>query len=258
MVRYQVKFTKTALRDLSKAVSRYNSMLTRFEKTGGRTVAKRASVAEIKEQVSNTRELREYIKRLSDYKKVSDFQTGKAKGYRFATTKGERRTITRLDVAARRRYKKEIAELEKQKASADAETLINVVLPKIAELKAKPTVISNIKNRYIFEKVLKRYEREKLQPKTEFGSVAPVTLDHYLAAFSSMGLENVEGGQQIFHAIANMSESDFSTFISNNDDLSIDTIYDIGIQAQTKVNQIGARLGLDLSSLVGETDAVQE
>lgn len=243
---------------MSKAVSRYNSMLSRFEKSGGRTVAKRASAAEIKKQVSNTKELREYIKRLNDYKKISDFQTGKARGYRFATTKGERRTITRLDVAARRRYKKEIAELEKQKASADAETLINDVLPRIAELKAKPTVISNIKNRYIFEKVLKRYEREKLQPRAAMGTMAPVTLDHYLAAFSSMGLENVEGGAEIFHALANLSESDFANFISSNDELSIDAIYDVGIDAQTKVNQIGARLGLDLNSLVGGADGLQE
>lgn len=232
-------------------------MLARFEKTGGRTIAKRASVAEIKKQVSNTRELREYIKRLADYKKVSDFQTAKAKGYRFATTRGERRTITRLDVAARKRYKKEISDLEKQKASADAETLINDVLPRIAELKAKPTVISNIKNRFIFEKVLKRYERERLQPKTPLGTLAPVSLDHYLAAFSSMGLENVEGGQQLFHILANMSETEFSNFLANNDDLSIDTIYDIGIQAQTKVNQIGARLGYDIENLVGGADGLQ-
>lgn len=252
MARYQVKFTKSALRDLSKAVSRYNSMLARFTRNGGKTIAQKASVAEIKTQVSNTKELREYIKRLNDYKKVSDFTTETVKGFRFSTTKGERRTIKRLDTAARKRYKKEIAQLEKKKATASAEDLINTILPSIAELKAKPTVISNIKNRYIFEKVLKRYEREKTKPLVT--SMSPVTIDHYLAAFSSMGLENVPGGREVYHALANLSDTDFAALISEHDELSIDAIYDIGIDASAKVNQIGARLGLETSGLISEFD----
>ena len=252
MARYQVKFTKAALRDLNKAVSRYNSMLARYTKSGGKTIAQKASAADIKQKVSNTKELREYINRLNDYKKISDFSTETVKGYRFSTTKGERRTIKRLDTAARKRYKKEIAELEKKKSSASAEELINNILPSIAELKAKPTVIGNIKNRYIFEKVLKRYERERTKPLLT--SMSPITIDHYLAAFTSMGLENVAGGREVYHALANLSDSDFADLISSNEELSIESIYDVGIDASAKVNQIGSRLGIDTFDLLSEYD----
>lgn len=245
--RYQVRFTKAALRDLSKAVSRYNSMLTRYQKSGGKTIAKRADVTEIKSSVKNTAELREYIKRLTDYRKLSDFKTEQLPGYRFTTTKAERRTLKRLDTAARRRYNKEIAQLRKSIVTASSEEIINDILPKIAELEARPVVVSNIKNRQTFAKVLTRYEKERLRPELiETG----ITLDHYLAAFLAVGLENVPGGREVYYKLANLSEKEFAAWIAKNDDIGIDFLYDFGIAPQAKVNQISARLGMDINNLL--------
>lgn len=247
MARYQVRFTRQVLRDVRKAVTRYNSMLGRYVKSGGKTIAKPVTVDEIRNTVKNTAEMREYIKRLNDYRKVSDFATEKAKGYRFTTTRGERRTLKRLDTAARRRYNKEIERLNKMKSTASAEELINDILPKVAELEAKPVVVSNIKNRGIFEKVLRRYERERLQRDLLHPAI---TLDHYLAAFTAMGLETAPGGAQLFQQLAGMSEKEFAQFISTNDDIGIDYIYDVGIDAAAKVNEISARLGNDITELL--------
>lgn len=245
--RYQVRFTKAALRDLSKAVSRYNSMLTRYQKTGGKTIAKRADVSEIKSTVKNTAELREYIKRLTDYRKLSDFKTEQVPGYRFTTTKAERRTLKRLDTAARRRYNKEIAQLKKSIVTASSEEIINDILPKIAELQARPVVVSNIKNRQTFPKVLTRYEKERLRPELiETG----ITLDHFLAAFSAVGLENVSGGREVFHILSNFSEREFATWMAENESIDLDFLYDFGIAPQAKVNQISSRLGMDINNLL--------
>lgn len=245
--RYQVGFTKAALRDLSKAVSRYNSMLTRYQKSGGKTIAKRADVSEIKASVKNTAELREYIKRLTDYRKLSDFKTEQIPGYRFTTTKAERRTLKRLDTAARRRYNKEIAQLKKSIVTASSEEIINDILPKIAELEARPVVVSNIKNRQTFDKVLTRYEKERLRPELiETG----ITLDHFLSAFSAVGLENVAGGREVFHILSNFSEREFAVWLSENDTIDLDFLYDFGIAPQAKVNQISSRLGLDIEQLL--------
>ena len=245
--RYQVRFTKAALRDLSKAVSRYNSMLTRYQKTGGKTIAKRADVSEIKSSVKNTAELREYIKRLTDYRKLSDFKTEQLPGYRFTTTKAERRTLKRLDTAARRRYNKEIVQLKKSIVTASSEDIINDILPKIAELEARPVVISNIKNRQTFSKVLTRYEKERLRPELiETG----ITLDHFLAAFSAVGLENVAGGREVFHKLANLSEREFAAWMAENEAIDLDFLYDFGIEPQAKVNQISSRLGMDINRLL--------
>ena len=245
--RYQVRFTKAALRDLSKAVSRYNSMLTRYQKTGGKTIAKRADVSEIKSSVKNTAELREYIKRLTDYRKVSDFKTEQLPGYRFKTTRGERRSLNRLDTAARRRYNKEIGQLKKSIVTASSEEIINDILPKIAELEARPVVVSNIKNRQSFAKILTRYEKERLRPELiETG----ITLSHYLAAFSAVGLENVTGGREVFHKLSNFSDREFAVWMAENDSIDIDFIYDFGIAPRAKVNQISARLGMDIDNLL--------
>lgn len=236
------------MRDLSKAVSRYNSMLTRYQKSGGKTIAKRADVSEIKSSVKNTAELREYIKRLTDYRKLSDFKTEQLPGYRFTTTKAERRTLKRLDTAARRRYNKEIERLKKSIVTASSEEIINDILPKIAELEARPVVVSNIKNRQTFFKVLTRYEKERLRPEL---IETDITLDHYLAAFLAVGLENVPGGGgEVYYKLANLSEKEFAAWIAENDDIDIDFLYDFGIAPQAKVNQISARLGMDINNLL--------
>lgn len=245
------KFSKQSEKALAIAVNRYNSMRTRYIKSGGKTIAPRVTTAELKAEAENTQALRQIIKRLNDYKKVTDFETEKVQGYRFATTKGERRTVTRLDKAMRRVYQKEIKKLEAQKATASGPELINKILPSIQELKTKPTVISQIPSRKYLERTKERYEREQRSYR-QYGELEPptVTLDHYLAAFLAVGLENVPGGVEVYHWLANLTNEQWAEFVEKYEGLvDIDGfIYDVGISGVEKVNSISAALGMDIDS----------
>lgn len=245
------KFSKQSEKALAIAVNRYNSMRTRYIKSGGKTVAPRVSTKELKAEAENTQALRQIIKRLNDYKKVADFETEKVQGYKFATTKGERRTIARLDKAMRAVYKKEIKKLEAQKTTASGPELINKIIPGIQELKTKPTVISQIPSRKYLERARERYEREQRSYK-KYGELEPptVTLDHYLAAFLAVGLENVPGGANVYYRLANMTADEWAEFVENNEGLAdIDGyMYDVGVSGAEKVNAISAALGMDIDS----------
>lgn len=238
------KFSKQSEKSLAIAVSRYNQMRTRYIKTGGKTVAPKVSVQELKEQSENTAQLRQQIKRLNDYKKIADFESKIVKGFRIVTTKGERRTIGRLDRAARQRYKKEIAKLEAQKTTASSEELINKIIPGIEELKQKPTVISNIPNRQILGKVQSRYEREQRYYKKYGQAEAPILrLDHYLAAFVKVGCFNVSNGPQVYDTLAKLSNEEWAKLVDAYPSLfDLDYLYDPGISAQAKVNAIANAL----------------
>lgn len=238
------KFSKLSEKDLAIAVSRYNQMRTRYIKSGGKTVAPKITTQELKAQSENTAQLRQQIKRLNDYKKIADFEIAKVKDFRFATTKGERRTISRLDRAARQRYKKEIAKLEVQKTTASSQELINKIIPGIEELKAKPTKISNIPNREIFGKVQSRYEREQRYYK-KYGQVeSPILrVDHYLAAFVKVGCFSVSNGPLVYDALAKLSNEEWAKLIEDYlSILDLEYLYDPGISAQAKVNAIANAL----------------
>lgn len=238
------KFNKLSEKDLAIAVRRYNQMRTRYIKSGGKTVAPKITVQELKAQSENTAQLRQQIKRLNDYKKIADFESAKVKGFRFVTTKGERRTISRLDRAARQRYKKEIAKLESQKTTASNQELINKIIPGIEELKAKPTKISNIPNREILGKVQSRYEREQRYYK-KYGQVeSPILrVDHYLAAFVKVGCFSVSNGPLVYDALAKLSNEEWAKLIEDYPSIfDLDYLYDPGVGAQAKVNAIANAL----------------
>lgn len=239
------KFSPQAEKELATAVSRYNQMRTRFIKSGGTTVAPKVTVEELKAQSKNTQELRQAIKRLNDYRKVSDFETEKVKGYRIKTTKGERHTLSRLDKAARQRYKKEIKKLEAQKLTASNAELINKIIPDIEALKQKPTVIKNIKTRDILEKVKRRYESEQRRyKKTGTTRQDYPDLQHYLNAFAKVGCFNVANGPQVYDILAKLSQDEWEKFCRNYPSIfNIDWMYDDGMTAQSKVNSILNVLG---------------
>lgn len=244
------KFSKLSEKELAIAVSRYNQMRTRYIKSGGKTVAPKITVQELKAQSENTAQLRQQIKRLNDYKKIADFESAKVKGFRFVTTKGERRTISRLDRAARQRYKKDIIKLEAQKTTASNQELINKIIPSIEELKAKPTKISNIPNREIFGKVQTRYEREQRYYKKYGQAEAPILrLDHYLAAFVKVGCFNVSNGPLVYDALAKLTNEEWAKLIEDYPSIfDLDYLYDAGIGAQAKVNEIANALEMIIYS----------
>lgn len=244
------KFSKQSEKALSIAVNRYNQMRTRYIKSGGKTPAPKVTVEQLKKESENTQQLRQQIKRLNDYKKIADFEAKKVKGFRFAVTKGEQRTLTRLDRAARRNYAKEIKVLESQKATASAPELINKILPGIQELKTKPATISNIPNRDILEKVKKRYERELLDYK-KYGHYAPPTvrIDHYLAAFTKVGCFNVSNGPEVYDALAKLTEDEWTLLCDKYPSIfALDYLYDPAVGAQAKVNEIANALGFTIYS----------
>lgn len=234
------KFSKLSEKELAIAVSRYNQMRTRYIKSGGKTVAPKITVQELKAQSENTAQLRQQIKRLNDYKKIADFESAKVKGFRFVTTKGERRTISRLDRAARQRYKKDILKLEAQKTTASNQELINKIIPGIEELKAKPTKISNIPNREILGKVQSRYEREQRYYKKYGQAESPILrLDHYLAAFVKVGCFNVSNGPFVYDALAKLTNEQWAEIVDRYPSIfDVDYLYDMGVGAQAKVNEI--------------------
>lgn len=244
------KFSRQSEKALSIAVNRYNQMRTRYIKSGGKTVAPKVTVQELKEQSENTAQLRQQIKRLNDYKKIADFESEKVKGFRFITTKGERRTINRLDRAARQRYKKEIAKLEAQKTTASNQELINKIIPGIEELKAKPTKISNIPNREILGKVQSRYEREQRYYKKYGQAEAPILrIDHYLSAFVKVGCFNVSNGPLVYDTLAKLSNEQWAEIVDRYPSLfDVDYLYDMGVGAQAKVNAIANALQMIIYS----------
>lgn len=244
------KFSPQAEKELVTAVSRYNQMRTRFIKTGGETIAPKVTVQELKEAAKNTQELRQAIKRLNDYKKVSDFETKIAKGFRIKTTQGERRTLSRLDRAARQRYKKGIAELEAQKTTASNQELINKIIPDIEALKQKPTVIKNIRTRDILEKVKARYEgEERYYKKTGRAINNYPDLQHYLNAFVKVGCWSASNGPQVFDMLAKLTQEEWEKFCDSFPEIfSIDWVYRPGMDAQAKVNQIANALGMIIYS----------
>ena len=247
------KFSKQSEKALSIAVSRYNQMRTRYIKSGGKTVAPKITVQQLKKQSENTAQLRQQIKRLNDYKKIADFESAKVKGFRFVTTRGERRTISRLDRAARQRYKKEIAKLEDRNTEIDEELtkeLINKIIPGIEELKAKPTKIINIPNREIFGKVQGRYEREQRYYNKYGQTEAPILrIDHYLAAFVKVGCFNVSNGPLVYDALAKLTNEQWAKLINDYPSIfDLDYLYDAGIGAQAKVNEIANALQMVIYS----------
>lgn len=239
------KFSPQAEKELVTAVSRYNQMRTRFIKTGGETIVPKVTVSELKEAAKNTQELRQAIKRLNDYKKVTDFESSIANGYRITTTRGERRTLSRLDRAARQRYKKEIVELEKQKLTASNQELINKIIPDIEALKRKPTNIKNIKTRAILEKVKTRYEGEqRYYQKTGMTTPDYPDLDHYLNAFLKVGCFTVSNGPQCYDALAKLTQEEWENLCKKYPTIfNIDWMYYDGMTAQAKVNSILNVLG---------------
>ena len=240
------KFSPQAEKELATAVNRYNQMRTRFIKAGGETIAPKVSVQELKDAAKNTQELRQAIKRLNDYKKIADFETKIAKGYRIKSTAGERRTISRLDRAARQRYKKAIAELEAQKITASNQELINKIIPDIEALKQKPTVIKNIRTHDILEKVKARYEgEERYYKKTGRAVNNYPDLQNYLNEFVKVGCWNVTNGPQVFDRLARLTQEEWEKLCDTFPEIfSIDWVYRPGMDAQAKVNQIANAFGM--------------
>ena len=100
-----------------------------------------------------------------------------------------------MNAAANRSYNRRINELrEELKKDYDVEQYMRI-LYEIAQLQAKPVKLKNISNRFSFDQVMKRLQREQaLRQKAPKDWFAAVSAEHYCAALTKMGIaENPRG-----------------------------------------------------------------
>lgn len=243
------KFSKQAEAALTRAVRRYNSMRTKAIDKGylNYTQAPQiTSVEEIKSAAENTKHLRDLIKQLSDFKTLADFQ--KSSEAKFSISQGEVNTFKRMNAAANRSYTRRINELrEELKKDYDVEQYMHI-LYEIVQLQAKPVKLKNISNRFSFEQVMKRLQRERLlRQKTPNEWYAAVSAEHYCAGLTKMGISSKPRGRYIINRILEMSEDKWNKFYNSHPLLDLhDFVYNASIGEDEKINTILAALNDDI------------
>lgn len=243
------KFSKQAEAALTRAVRRYNSMRTKAIDKGylNYTQAPQiTSVDEIKSAAANTRQLREIIKQLSDFKNLSDFQ--KSSEAKFSISQGEVNTFKRMNAVANRSYTRRINELrEELKKDYDVEQYMHI-LYEITQLQAKPVKLKNISNRFSFDQVMKRLQRERvLRQKAPNEWYAAVSAEHYCAGLTKMGISSKPRGREIINRILEMTEEQWNKFYNSHPLLDLhDFVYNASIGEDEKINTILAALNEDI------------
>ena len=270
MARYQQRITKQAERDLRKAIARYNSMLARFNVSGKNTVAEKITIqfqpgtgkildtqtrypafvvgGEYKTKLQSTKEVRQYIQRLKDYRTLSDFETTTPQKSKTRLTKGQQRTLKRLDRNARKLYQKEIKKLEEQKTTVSNVDLINKIIPGINELKARPANIEGVRNRKSAEQIINRYEREQRTHEKYNVFDSGVSLEHFIASLYSIGLNLFPDGNRIIEYFSKKSALWWFNFKNKNPEITDlqGYVYDENIPMQEKVNAYLTAIGEDI------------
>lgn len=243
------KFSKQAEAALTRAVRRYNSMRTKAIDKGYLIYAHApqiTSVDEFKSAAANTKQLREFIKQLSDFKTLKDFQkSGEAK---FSISQGEVNAFKRMNAAANRSYTRRINELKEElKNDHDVEQYMRI-LYEITQLQAKPVKLKNISNRFSFDQVMKRLQREQaLRQKAPNDWYAAVSAEHYCAGLTKMGIAENPRGSYIINRILEMPEENWNKFYNSHPLLDLhDFVYNASIGEDEKINTILAALNEDI------------
>lgn len=155
------KFSKEAEKIFDKAIQRYNSMAAR-----ARQYHLMYNKEQIKKELVDTEELRNFVKKLNDYKKISDFERVEVNPF-LVLTKGEINTAKRLNKAAKARATKRINRVNKAIKAVEetGEPVPKELLERRAEAKFYERNIFSLQKEG-YEKRLKTYERESLKRKT--------------------------------------------------------------------------------------------
>lgn len=243
------KFSKQAEAALTRAVRRYNSMRTKAIDKGYLNYSHApqiTSVDEFKSAAANTKQLREFIKQLSDFKTLKDFQnSGEAK---FSISQGEVNAFKRMNATANRSYNRRINELKEElKKDYGVEQYMRI-LYEIAQLQAKPVKLQNISNRFTFDQVMKRLQREQaLRQKVPNDWYAAVSAEHYCAGLTKMGIAENPRGSYIINRILEMPEEKWNKFYNSHPLLDLhDFVYNASIGEDEKINTILAALNEDI------------
>ena len=243
------KFSKQAEAALTRAVRRYNSMRTKAIDRGYliyKGAPQITSVEEFKKAAANTKQLREFIKQLSDFKTLADFQ--QSSDAKFSISKGEVNAFKRMSAAANRAYTKRINELREQlSVKHDVEQYMRIIY-EIAQLEAKPVELKNIYNRFSFDQVMARFRREQiLRQKAPKDWYAAVSADHYCAGLEKIGISARPRGKYIINRILEMPDDKWNKFYNSHPLLDLhDFVYNVSIGEDEKINTILAALNEDI------------
>ena len=155
------KFSKESEKLFDKAIQRYNSMAAR-----ARQYHLIYNKEQIKKELVDTEELRNFVKKLNDYKKITDFEKVEVNPF-LVLTKGEINTAKRLNKAAKARSTKRINRVNKAIKAVEetGEPVPKELLERRAEARFYDRDIFTLKKEG-YEKRVKTYEREELKRKT--------------------------------------------------------------------------------------------
>ena len=155
------KFSKESEKLFDKAIQRYNSMAAR-----ARQYHLMYNKEQIKKDLMDTEELRNFVKKLNDYKKITDFETVEVNPF-LVLTKGEINTAKRLNKAAKAKSTKRINRINKAIKAVEetGEQVPKELIERRAEARFYERDIFSLQKEG-FEKRLQTYEREALKRKT--------------------------------------------------------------------------------------------
>lgn len=155
------KFSRESEKLFDKAIQRYNSMAAR-----ARQYQLMYNKEQIKKDLVDSEELRNFVKKLNDYKKISDFEIVEVNPF-LVLTKGEINTAKRLNKAAKARSTRRINRINKAIKAVEetGEPVPQELIERKAEAKFYDRDIFSLQKEG-YEKRLATYQREELKRNT--------------------------------------------------------------------------------------------
>lgn len=219
-----MKITKKQKTDLSNAVRTYNSLRTKANGAGitGKLPPK-ASVNDILNSVESGKELREQIRLLKDYKKLSDFAPAKLN---VDITQGEANSYNRLRNRELRANRKKSKELRAKLSNATLQDIPKLQQEiAVAERKIKP--LSQVSGRLDVVKKIRGIINAGLPPKQE-GLL--IRRNNLITQLRTVEAVNGIDLSDIIAAFEDMTPKDYYNWLQDNsDDLAI-IYYSVGIK----------------------------
>lgn len=258
-------FSKQAKKELQNAVRRYNSMRTRFINQNHPTYEiPKADIKQILKSTDDTLELREEIKALQDLQKLSDFNLSQET--EIPVTIVQMRSFKRLHSQMKRNYNREIKRLQAEQLKAiqagDQEKVV-AISKDITNLKSRPADLSKIRTAKGLQGAINRYKGESVRYK-KYKSFKPpegevVDKGHYIAALGKMGVLLTAKGQLIYEKLKGLTDKEWRRVVNNYPGIfTLDFVYNLGADADAKINQILGALGESIEELNSEADYEEE
>ena len=219
-----MKITKKQKSDLSNAVRTYNSLRTKAAGAGitGK-LPQKASVKDILKSVESGKELREQIKLLKDYKKLTDFAPAKINT---EITQGEANSYNRLrnrELAANRKESKKLRQQLANARLADIPKIQQQLA--VVERKIKP--LSQVSGRVDVIKKIKGIIRGGLPPRAESLLIRRNNLISQLQTVEAVNGIDLSDVIEIFES---MDANDYYDWLQENSDELAIMYYSVGLK----------------------------